>query len=271
MGLCDPALGHLGVDDGGSLREVGMDFTGLVVVVVGGSGGLGASICRYVSFHGADVAVLYHGNESGADAIVKTLRDQGKKAQSFQVDVADRGSVDRALAGVVSAFGTVDVLINSAGISRNGVTWKIREEDWTSTLDVNLTGVFQCTRATLNIMREKGKGRIINISSVVGQTGIPGTSAYAASKAGIEGFTRATAVEVAKRGITINALALGYFDAGIIVEVPHDKLEKILETIPVGRLGRVEEVCHAIGFLCDEAASYITGQTININGGLYLG
>ncbi len=254
-----------------STREVEVDFNGLVVVVVGGSGGLGGSICRYMGSHGADVAVLYHGNGARADALVGSLRGQGKKAQAFQVDVSQRESVDTVMADVVAAFATVDVLINCAGISRNGMIWKVGDEDWSSTLEVNLTGAFQCTRAVLPIMREKRKGRIINISSILGKIGVPGTSAYAASKAGIEGLTRATAVEVANRGITVNALALGYFDAGIIVKVPTDKLEKILGTIPVGRLGRVEEVCHTIGFLCTEGASYITGQTININGGLYFG
>ncbi len=248
-----------------------MDFTGLVVVVVGGSGGLGASICRYVASRGAKVALLYHVNQPAAAAVVNSICAQGLKGHAFQVDITNRESVDQALANVVETFGTVDILINSAGISRSGVTWKVKEDDWACTMDVNLTGVFQCTRATLPIMRDKGRGRIINISSVVGQIGVPGTSAYAASKAGIEGFTRATAIEVVKRGITVNTIALGYFDTGIIADVPADNMKKLLETIPLGRLGRVEEVCHTVEFLCDEAASYITGQTINVNGGLYLG
>ncbi len=248
-----------------------MDFSGSVVVVTGGSGGLGAPICRFMASRGASVAVLYHSNKQGAEELVGALRGQGRKAQAFQVDVVLRESVDAAVGAIVSAFGTVDVLINCAGISRSAVTWKAGEEDWASSLDINLTGAFHCMRAVLPIMREKGKGRIVNISSVVGQIGVPGTAAYAASKAGISGLTRATAAEVARRGITVNAVACGYFDAGIIADLPQDKLEKLLDTIPVGRLGRPEELCGTIGFLCTEEASYITGQTINVNGGLYLG
>lgn len=248
-----------------------MDFSGLVVLVVGGSGELGAAICRFMATHGADVAVLYHGNEARAAELVASLEAGGRKAKAFQVDIGRRDSVDAAFAGVVATFGTVDVLINCAGISRNAMVWKAGEEDWSSTLEVNLTGTFESIRAVVPIMRNQGKGRIVNISSIVGRIGVPGTGAYAASKAGIEGLTRAAAVEVASRGITVNALALGYFDAGIIAKVPQDKLEKIVANIPVGRLGRVEEVCQTVGFLCTDGASYITGQTINVNGGLYLG
>jgi 3-oxoacyl-[acyl-carrier protein] reductase len=248
-----------------------MDFSGSVVVVVGGSGGLGEAFSRFMASHGAAVAVLYHGRAQRAQDIASSIRDGGGKARAFQVDAARRESVDVALSAILEAFGTVDVLINSAGISRNGVTWKVRDEDWESTLSVNLTGAFQWTRAVLPLMREKGKGRIVNISSIVGNVGVAGTAAYAATKAGIDGLTRATATEVARRGITVNSLALGYFDAGIISDVPPDKLAAIVGTIPVGRLGRLDEVCHTVGFLCTKEAAYITGQTLHVNGGLYLG
>lgn len=248
-----------------------MDFKGLVAVVAGGSGELGEAVCRFMAAHGADVAVFYHRNETNACALVESLQKQGANAAAFQVDINRRESVDNAISGVLAIFSTIDILINCAGIARNAMIWKAEDEDWSSTLAVNLTGAFQCIRAVLPKMREMGKGRIINISSIVGRLGIPGTAAYAASKAGIEGLTRATAVEVANRGITVNALALGYFDAGIIAKVPQDKLDKIIVNIPLGRLGRLEDVCYSVGFLCSEGASYITGQTINVNGGLYLG
>ena len=239
--------------------------------MVGGSGGLGGAICRFLGARGAKLAVLYHGHEAVAEDLAASIRAQGGEAKAIHVDLGKRESVDAAFATILALFSTVDILVNCAGISRNGVVWKLGDEAWNETMNVNLTGTFQATRAAITVMKEKGKGRVINISSIVGAVGVLGTSAYAASKAGIEGLTRATAVEVAKRGITVNALALGYFDAGIIAEVPADKLEKIVETIPVGRLGRAEEVCHAIDFLCTDGAAYITGQTIHLNGGLYLG
>lgn len=248
-----------------------MDFSGQVVIVAGGSGGLGAAIGRHMAIHGADVAVFYHGNGEGAEDLVAALRGLGRKAMAFRVDINRRESVDAAVAAVLEAFTTVDVLVNCAGIARNALLWKAGDEEWESTLGVNLTGTFQCTRAVVPIMRDKGKGRIINLSSIVGQIGVAGTAAYAASKAGIEGLTRAAAAELAKRGITVNALALGYFDAGIIAKVPQSQLQKIIENIPIGRLGKVDEVCQTVAFLCSDGASYITGQTINVNGGLYMG
>lgn len=248
-----------------------MDLKGQVALVVGGSGGLGSTICRFLASQQVKVAVLYHGNTTGAQALVDSVQSEGGTASAFHVDIETRESVEGVVEAVKRAFGPVDILVNCAGISRNGMSWKLRDADWATTLEVNLTGAFRFQGAVLPGMREKGKGRIINITSIVGSIGVPGTAAYAASKAGIEGLTRASAVEVANRGITINALALGYFDAGIIADVPADKLEKIVATIPVGRLGRVEEVCQTVGFLCSEGASYITGQTIHVNGGLYLG
>jgi 3-oxoacyl-[acyl-carrier protein] reductase len=248
-----------------------VEFSGQVAVITGGSGALGSALCHFFAERGAKVAVLCRSNKDGAEALAGNLRDKGAAAQAFEVDVASRTSVDAAFADVRTAFGGVDILINCAGISRSSMVWKVSEADWSSTIDTNLTGAFECTRAVLPSMRANGRGRIINISSVVGQIGVPGTVAYAASKAGIGGLTRGTAVEVANKGITVNALALGYFDAGIISHVPPDMLGKIVGAIPVGRLGRPDELTHLVGFLCSDFASYITGQTINVNGGLYLG
>lgn len=247
-----------------------MEFSGQVVLVVGGSGGLGSAISRHMASLGAKVAILFHGRAKEAHDLISSIQARNGTAMAEQVDITSQASVEAALQSITASFGAPDVLINCAGISRNGMSWRLKEEDWNSTLEVNLTGVFRWVRAVLPAMRDKGRGRIVSISSIVGSVGIPGTAAYAASKAGIEGLTRATAIEAANKGITINALALGYFDAGIISDVPADKLGKIIASIPVGRLGRVEEVCRTIEFLCSEGASYMTGQTLHVNGGLFL-
>jgi NAD(P)-dependent dehydrogenase (short-subunit alcohol dehydrogenase family) len=248
-----------------------MNLQGSVAYVIGATGGLGAPISRFLGEHGARVGAFFREKQDRADSLLESLEGAGVDARGYRIDVSKSDSVDAAIAKATAELGPPDILINSAGLSRNSVTWKTRDEDWKTSLDVNLNGVFHCMRAVLPSMRERGRGRIVNIASIVGQVGIAGTAAYAASKAGISGLTRATAVEVAKRNITVNALALGYFDAGIIADVPPDLLAGIVGTIPVGRLGRTEELCHTIGFLCSEHAAYITGQTINVNGGLYLG
>ena len=247
-----------------------LGLEGRVALVAGGSGGIGSSLCEYLAGRGAGVAVHYNGSASHAEDLVQSIRAKGGQAQAFQADVTDQASVERVVAEVAGSLGTVDILVNCAGISRNGMAWKVDPDQWFRTLQVNLYGAFHFIRATLPAMREKGAGRIITLSSIVGSIGVPGTSAYAASKAGLEGMTRAIAVEVANRGITVNALALGYMDAGIIADVPKDKLDRILATIPVGRLGKVSEVCGMVDFLCSEPAAYVTGQTLHVNGGLFL-
>lgn len=246
-------------------------LVGKSAIVVGGSGGLGSAVARFLAGSGAAVAVLYHAHPSAAQRVVTEIESAGGQALAFPVNVAVSESVEQMAAGVLAAFGRIDILINSAGISRNGVSWKASDDDWHTTLETNLTGAFRCARAVLPTMRTQGWGRIINVSSIVGQIGVAGTTAYAATKAGLVGMTRSMALEVANKGVTVNALALGYFDTGIIADVPPDLLEKIVATIPIRRLGKVTEMCHAVGFLCADEASYITGQTLNINGGLYLG
>jgi 3-oxoacyl-[acyl-carrier protein] reductase len=240
-----------------------------VVVVTGGSGALGGALAEFAAERGARVVIFYHSGRDRAEAIVHRIEDRNASALALQVDVADRSSVDAAVLSVLNTFGQIDVLINCAGISRNGVVWKVSDDDWSDTLDVNLTGTFQCTRAVLPAMRSRSWGRIVNIASVVGQIGVAGTSAYAASKGGMMAITRANAIEVASKGITVNALALGYFEAGIIADVPEEKLKAVIASVPVGRLGTLAELCHAVDFLCANEAAYITGQVINVNGGVH--
>jgi 3-oxoacyl-[acyl-carrier protein] reductase len=214
---------------------------GKTILVAGGSGGLGAPLCAFLRGQGAYVLSPAHAD----------------------MDVTDPASVMRA----VDAAGRIDVLLYAVGVSRSAMAWKVSDADWETTLCSNLRGAFHCMRAVLPGMRQRGWGRIVTLSSVVGHVGVAGTAAYSASKAGLAGLTRAAAVEVAKKGITVNTLALGYFDAGIIRDVPDTK--PLLDTIPMGRLGREEDLCGVIGFLCSNASSYITGQTLHVNGGLF--
>jgi len=247
-----------------------MDFAGQGVVVVGGTGGIGSAIAQHLAERHAGIALFYHSNLNKSLELVNRLAACGAQAHAIQVDVTQRSSVEAAMAEAKEKLGEIDVLINCAGISRNGFIWNIKDADWAATLDTNLTGTYLCMRAAIGMMMKRNRGRVINLTSIVGKTGVPGTSAYAASKAGVEALSRTSATEVAKRGITVNALALGYIDAGIIEEVPAGTMDRLLQTIPVGRLGHAREVCETIEFLCSEGAAYITGQVIEINGGLHM-
>jgi NAD(P)-dependent dehydrogenase (short-subunit alcohol dehydrogenase family) len=170
---------------------------------------------------------------------------------------------------IANRFGGVDVLINNAGISRSGMSWKISEDDWKDTMEVNLNAPFRLSQGVIPSMRSKKYGRIINISSVVAQTGNVGTAAYAASKAGLIGLTKTLSKELAASGISVNALALGYFETGMIVDVPLDQQAQIIQGIPAGRLGSTDTVCKSVEWLLSDEAAYVTGQVINLNGGLH--
>jgi 3-oxoacyl-[acyl-carrier protein] reductase len=231
---------------------------------------LGRVLAPELGKEGASIAVHYLHNETAAAAVVKVVEECGAAAIKVQADVTQAVQVESMVRTVVDRFGRVDVLVNNAGVSRDAMSWKLGEDQWAEVLGVNLTGAFLCAKAVLPVMREQQWGRIINISSVVAQTGMPGTVAYAASKAGLVGMTKTLARETAHKGITVNCLALGYFRVGLIASLSPEVRDEILSQIPVGRLGEPEELVHAVRFLCDERAAYITGQVLNINGGLYM-
>lgn len=236
-------------------------------LITGGNRGLGAHLVRGFAKAGYEVVFTFLHNHDEAHELVAEVCAHGGHARAMQMDVRDREAVSRTVAEIKEKGGDVAVLINNAGVSRDGMSWKLGSTAWQETLDTNLTGTFQVTQSVLPGMRQRGGGRILNIASVVGQRGIAGTAAYAASKAALGGFTRAVAKEVAARGITINDLVLGYFDAGMGALLPEAARQSTLASIPAGVFGDPEKLARIAIFLCSDACDYITGQQIVVDGG----
>lgn len=247
-----------------------MKLDGKVAIVTGGSRGLGKEIGLCLARAGADVVVNYKEAHEAASQVTKLIKDLGRRAFSFRADVSKYQEVEAMVSKTIKEFGGVDILVNNAGIHEDSTTAKMESSAWENVIAVNLTGAFNCTKAVLNCMQDKGFGRIVNISSVVGLTGSAGASNYAASKAGLIGFTKTVAKEVAKKGVTVNALALGYIDIGMGQRLSQEMKDSILKQILIGRFGKPEEIGYAVVFLASDEAGYITGQVININGGFYL-
>jgi 3-oxoacyl-[acyl-carrier protein] reductase len=243
---------------------------GRVAVVTGASRGIGRATALRLARGGAKLVVNYRAQTAAADEVVREIREGGGEAVAVAGDVADPGDVERLFERAQAAFERVDILVNNAGITRDNLLLRLSPEDWQAVLQTNLTGAFLCTRAVLRGMIRQRYGRILNMSSVVGQMGNPGQANYAAAKAGLVGFTRATAREVASRGITVNALAPGYIATDMWEPVPEAARARARELIPLGREGTVEDVAEAVAFLVSDAAAYITGQVLNVDGGLVM-
>ena len=242
---------------------------GKVAIVTGASRGIGRAIAEDLAAHGAQVVVNYNRSATEAEEVVAAIEANGGSAVAVQADV---GSFDAAKALVTVAkeqYGQIDILVNNAGTTRDMLLMMMKEEDWDTVLDTNLKSLFNCCKAVLRpMLRQKRGGRIINISSVVGLAGQGGQTNYAASKAGIIGFTKSLAKEVGGRAITVNAVAPGYFPTALTADLSDELKEKALELIPLGRLGEVEEVAHLVTFLASDQAAYITGEVIRVDGGL---
>lgn len=246
-----------------------IDLTGRVALVTGGSQGIGRDTAIALAAAGADVVLLAR-TEENLRATAEIIRQQGRRALPLKADVTVAEAVQAAVAQAMEQFGRLDILVNNAGITRDGLLLRMKLEDWDDVLRTNLTGMFLCTRAVLPHMLKARYGRIINITSVMGQMGSAGTTNYAASKAGIIGFTKALAREVASRQITVNAVAPGLIDTAMTQVLDEKRRQEILALIPLGRIGRGQEVAAGVVFLASEAAGYITGHVLNINGGLYM-
>lgn len=238
---------------------------GRVALVTGGTRGIGAAISRNLRDAGRDVVAAYAGNEHAA----KEFEDiTGIK--TVKVDVSDFDQVHDAVAKIKADMGPVEILVNNAGITRDGTMHRMTFEQWKEVIDTNLSGVFNCSRAVIEDMRELNFGRIVNIGSINGQAGQYGQVNYAATKSGIHGFTKALAQEGASKGITVNAIAPGYVDTDMVRAVPPDVLEKIIARIPVGRLGQADDIARGVLFLTADNAGFITGSTLSINGGQHM-
>lgn len=239
-------------------------------VVTGGSRGIGRAVAEALAAEGATVAVIYAGNIKAAEDTVSTIEEAGGKAFAVQCDVADEDAVTDMVKMVHEKLGTIDVFVNNAGITRDGLLMRMKREDWDAVLSTNLTGVYNCTKAVTKIMMKQRNGSIINMTSVVGETGNAGQANYAAAKAGVIGFTKSVAKELASRNIRVNAVAPGCIDTDMTAVLSDAVKEEMIKSIPLGRTAAPEEVAQAVVFLASQKAGYITGQTLNVDGGMVM-
>ena len=248
-----------------------MSLEGRVALVTGGSRGIGRAVVEALAAEGARVAFVYNSNVAAAEEVVKTVKAAGGECTAIQADVRSKESADKIISDVVETWGSVDILVNNAGIIRDGLLAMMDESDWQEVITINLNSVFNFCQAVTRQMMSQRYGRIINMSSVAASVANPGQANYAASKGGVEGFTRCVATELARRGITANAVAPGFIETDMTEAVVSVAGKEIKKKIPARRLGLPRDVANAVVFLAQEQSSYITGQTLTVDGGLTLG
>ena len=247
-----------------------LNLKGQIALVTGGSRGIGRAVVSALGRQGAEVMINYRGNHEAAEASLKQLRVEGGSGELHPFDVAVESQVEEAVKKIIDQHKKIDILVNNAGVTSDNLLVRLKDGDWDQVLGTNLKGTVHCTKAVCRGMIRERYGRIINLSSVVGLTGNAGQSAYAASKAGIVGFTKAMARELAPRGVTVNAVAPGFIDTEMTAKLSAKAHEEYLHSIPLGRLGTCEDVAEAVSFLVGPGAGYITGQVVSVNGGLYM-
>ncbi len=247
-----------------------MGFEDKVAVVTGASRGIGKAIAEDLGSRGASVVVNYHSSAEGAEEVVAAIEKSGGQAKAFQADVSNLRQAQDLVKFAVEEFDGLHILVNNAGIIRDGFIMLMKEEDFDDVIRTNLKGTFNCSKAAVRHMMRKRYGRIISITSISGQMGNPGQTNYSASKAGQVGFTKALAREVSSRNITVNAVAAGYIDTGIWDDTPEEAKDFLLGMIPLGRSGQPEEVAKAVAFLASDDAAYITGHVLAVDGGIVM-
>ncbi|MFD2911088.1 3-oxoacyl-[acyl-carrier-protein] reductase [Jeotgalibacillus terrae] len=247
-----------------------MKLDGKTAIVTGASRGIGRSIAIELAKNGANVVVNYSGNEEKAKETAREVESAGTKALVFKADVSNADDVQAMLKETLSEFGSIDILVNNAGITKDNLLMRMKEDDWDQVMDINLKSVFLTTKAAARPMMKQRKGKIINVSSIVGVMGNAGQANYVASKAGVIGLTKTSAKELAARGINVNAVAPGFIETDMTGELPPDVQEAMKQMIPLDRFGKPEDIAKAVVFLASDDADYITGQTIHIDGGMVM-
>lgn len=243
---------------------------GKVALVTGASRGIGRAIALELAKQGAKIAVNYAGSEQKAEEVVNAIKDLGSDAVKIKANVSDEADVKQMMKQIVSEFGSLDILVNNAGITRDNLLMRMKEEEFDEVIQTNLKGVFLCTKGVTRQMMKQKSGRIINVASVVGISGNPGQANYVAAKAGVIGLTKTTAKELATRNILVNAVAPGFIETDMTEELTEEQRAKMLDLIPLAKLGQAEDVARVVRFLASEDANYVTGQTIQVDGGMVM-
>ena len=246
------------------------DLTGKVAVVTGSAKGIGAGIARALAAQGARAVINYRSSGEAAEKVAADLKGAGGEAIVVKADVSQSDAASQLIKTAIDTYGQIDILVNNAGITRDKLIMTMKDDDWEIILHTNLSSVYYCSKAVIRPMMKKRTGRIINMTSVVGLAGQAGQTNYAASKAGIIGFTKALAKEVGSRNITVNAVAPGFIPTDLTNVLPEEQIKAIVENTPLGRLGTLEDVAHTVLFLASNEASFITGQVVTVDGGLVM-
>ena len=247
-----------------------MKLEGRTALVTGGSRGIGRAIATALAKEGADVAINYQSNDAAAAEVVEEIQQMGRQAVTAKADVSDPYDTFRMAEAVIEKFGHIDILVNNAGVTSDKSFINMDHATWRKVLAINLDGVFNCTKVFIDQMVEQHYGRVVNITSVIGQIGNFGQANYAASKAGMDAMTKSLAKELARKGITVNAVAPGFIETEMVLEIPESAQNKLLEQIPLRRFGKVDEVAQMVVFLCSSDGDYVTGAELEVNGGLFM-